>query len=189
MLSEGTSESAVTDESDPSDWEDSVTDHSDMDDKQLFQRVDPRPVATCRSSHLTTALQEAAILAVSVSSPALSAQTSRTSHSHGPCVSVSAQHIRSGNTTTLRSDVPPSISITPRTTRRGMLATELTGSLRKHLLWERQQKLTTLNAVSKRRHAATDALKPDAHTASKENDSWNRDLDCSPWDEYHVRGW
>jgi hypothetical protein len=31
----------------------------------------------------------------------------------------------------------------PRTTRRNMLATELTESLRRHLLWERQQKSAT----------------------------------------------
>ena len=37
-----------------------------------------------------------------------------------------------------------------------MLATELTESLRKHLLWERQQKNTTANAVLKRRHTAHD---------------------------------
>ena len=35
-----------------------------------------------------------------------------------------------------------------------MLATELTESLRKHLLWERQQKNATTNAVAKRQQSA-----------------------------------
>jgi hypothetical protein len=37
-----------------------------------------------------------------------------------------------------------------------MLATELTESLRRHLLWERQQKSATANAFLKRRHTAHD---------------------------------
>ncbi len=44
----------------------------------------------------------------------------------------------------------------PRTTRRNMLSTELTESLRRHLLWERSQKSSTANAVLKRRHTSHD---------------------------------
>ncbi|KAK4190992.1 hypothetical protein QBC35DRAFT_45752 [Podospora australis] len=46
--------------------------------------------------------------------------------------------------------------LSPRTTRRNMLATELTESLRRNLLWERSQKSSTANAVLKRRHTSHD---------------------------------
>ena len=44
--------------------------------------------------------------------------------------------------------------LSPKTTCRQMLATELTASLRRHLLWERKQKNETASAVLKRRHTA-----------------------------------
>jgi hypothetical protein len=98
-----------------------------------------------------------------------------------------------------------------------MLATELTESLRRHLLWERQQKSTTANAVFKRRHTTHDMAnlqeypgpkgapagrgtgpKPDltmpasANTTkdkdTSKNSSWNNYNDYGPW-EYHVKGW
>ncbi|PTB40385.1 hypothetical protein M441DRAFT_104117, partial [Trichoderma asperellum CBS 433.97] len=47
-------------------------------------------------------------------------------------------------------------ALSPRTTCRNILATELTESLRRHLLWERQQKSSTANAVLKRRHISHD---------------------------------
>ncbi len=52
------------------------------------------------------------------------------------------------------NNIQPPTATTPRTTRRSMLATELTESLRRHLLWERQQKASTANAVLKRRHTS-----------------------------------
>jgi hypothetical protein len=55
------------------------------------------------------------------------------------------------------TDIAPyQIILSPRTTRRNMLASELTVSLRQHLLWERKQKSQTANAVLKRRHTAHD---------------------------------
>ncbi|EGE07870.1 hypothetical protein TEQG_06848 [Trichophyton equinum CBS 127.97] len=90
----------------------------------------------------------------------------------------------------------------PRTTRRNMLATELTESLRRHLLWERQQKTTaaTATAAFKRRHTACDVAglqeypgANDSKGQGKEdkeskNSSWNHYFDYGPW-EYHVKGW
>ncbi|TID25928.1 DUF1752-domain-containing protein [Venturia nashicola] len=52
---------------------------------------------------------------------------------------------------------PPALS--PRTTRRSMLSTELTESLRKHLLWNRQVCRST--TVLKRRHTVRDITKLD----------------------------
>jgi hypothetical protein len=46
--------------------------------------------------------------------------------------------------------------LSPRTTRRNMLATELTESLRRHLLWERQHKPSTANTVLKRWNSVQD---------------------------------
>ena len=46
----------------------------------------------------------------------------------------------------------------PRTTRRNMLASELSESLRRNLLWERQQKNLTRNAILKRRHTSHDLV-------------------------------
>ena len=54
--------------------------------------------------------------------------------------------------TTSNTSQPPAMS--PRTTRRTMMTTELTGSLRQNLLWERQQKNATTNAVAKRQQSA-----------------------------------
>ncbi|PNP56781.1 hypothetical protein THARTR1_03477 [Trichoderma harzianum] len=42
------------------------------------------------------------------------------------------------------SDMQDGAALSPRTTRRNMLGTELTESLRRHLLWERQQRSTNV---------------------------------------------
>ena len=113
---------------------------------------------------------------------------------------------------------PQALAHSPRTTRRNMLATELTESLRRHLLWERQQKSATANAFLKRRHTAHDMAnlqeypvpkgqpakgQPQGQGAStaaasalrqaKETDgvkmgSWTNYADFGPW-EYHAKGW
>ncbi|KAI9805997.1 MAG: hypothetical protein M1826_004692 [Phylliscum demangeonii] len=85
---------------------------------------------------------------------------------------------------------PPTLS--PRSTRRHMLATELTESLRKHLLWERQQKHSTTSAALKRRHTSHDvahlqAYPHDSKDTSKTN-SWNHYYDLG-FGEYHQKGW
>jgi len=94
-----------------------------------------------------------------------------------------------------------------------MLATELTESLRRHLLWERQQKSTTANAVFKRRHTTHDMANlqeypgpkgtqkgqkqiqavpigavPAKDKETSKNNSWNHYFDYGPW-EHHVKGW
>lgn len=107
-----------------------------------------------------------------------------------------------------------SMAHSPRTTRRNMLATELTESLRRHLLWERQQKSATANAFLKRRHTAHDMKNLQEYPGPKgphkgvvsnqssaeadpnatnfdvgKNGSWtNYTTDYGPW-EYHVKGW
>lgn len=100
---------------------------------------------------------------------------------------------------TTTNTTPHQQALSPRTTRRNMLASELTVSLRQHLLWERKQKSQTANAVLKRRHTAHDVgnlkdlkqypqapyLKEDGEaTKSTYNDIFSQGLG-----EYHSRGW
>jgi hypothetical protein len=90
---------------------------------------------------------------------------------------------------------PHQLALSPRTTRRNMLASELTVSLRQHLLWERKQKSQTANAVLKRRHTAHDVANLKQYPEKvymDENDgnksSWN-DYYGQGLGEYHSRGW
>ncbi|KAK3295148.1 uncharacterized protein B0H64DRAFT_373415 [Chaetomium fimeti] len=76
-------------------------------------------------------------------------------------------------------------ALSPRTTRRNMLSTELTESLRRGLLRERSQKASTANAVLKRRHTSTDVANlkqyPEKPFMKKEKDV---DTDPTSWDKY-----
>ncbi len=204
------------DDEDGSDWEDSVSDSAEplSNDKQLFQRVDSRPNITSRRSLLTTLMHQpdrAAAFANMASKSTSNLQRSRTSPPVGPSAGTSPEEdddedaglamlppnmTRSKPIIMTTSNIhPPALS--PRTTRRNMLATELTQSLRKHLLWERQQKSTTANAVLKRRHTAHDVANlqeyprqnPDhASKDGSKNNSWNHYFDHG-LGEYHQTGW
>ncbi|KAJ5773165.1 hypothetical protein N7457_008061 [Penicillium paradoxum] len=222
------SESAIEDDED-SDWEDSVTEggESSVDDRgEMFQRVDSRPNLVSRRSMLTMMMHQPARMQGNAfrSSPAL--QRSRLTSPNGPSIPQSPPSNEEESLTMRGPDVPRSKPIvmnnngshsmahSPRTTRRNMLATELTESLRRHLLWERQQKSATANAFLKRRHTAHDmknlqeypgpkgphrgvgpsqsSAEADPNTSnfdSGKNGSWtNYTTDYGPW-EYHVKGW
>ncbi|MCJ1362680.1 hypothetical protein MMC16_001786 [Acarospora aff. strigata] len=206
------SESAIDDDDDESDWEDSATEsgRSSVEEKQLFQRVDSKPTLTSRRSLLTTLMhqpQRAAALAAAASKSTPAMQRSRTSSPNGPSVAASPDD--EAGLTMRGPDIPRSKPIivttshthppalSPRTTRRNMLATELTESLRKHLLWERQQKSATANAVLKRRHTAQDVANLQDFPGQKpaqsskdgsKNNSWNHYFDHG-LQEYHQTGW
>ncbi|KAI1814889.1 DUF1752-domain-containing protein [Poronia punctata] len=89
-------------------------------------------------------------------------------------------------------------ALSPRTTRRNMLATELTESLRRNLLWERSQKTSTANAVLKRRHTSHDIAnlkqypeRPPFMAKTKDeanSSSWNQYL-REDNGGYHAQGW
>ncbi|KAF4971253.1 hypothetical protein FSARC_1875 [Fusarium sarcochroum] len=91
----------------------------------------------------------------------------------------------------------PQASLSPRTTHRNMLATELTESLRRHLLWERQQKSSTANAVLKRRQTSHDTTNlkqhPEKSCMKKSEDvnasTWNQYFSKEACDGYHSKGW
>jgi hypothetical protein len=153
--SEGTeSPRAIEDDDDSSDWEDSVTasERSSIDEKELFQRVDSRLNLTSRRSLLATVLHEpqnTATLAAAAS-PYASTEPPLPISSL-PTSTAAIPHGQASALTTPDPDIPRSKPIpmtpsnthppahSPRTTRRNMLAMELTESLRRRLLWEREQ--------------------------------------------------
>ena len=94
--------------------------------------------------------------------------------------SLSPHHPQSKPTTETPSSItqPPE---TPKTTRRSMLTSELTDSLRKHLLEERRQrkKITTADTKSS-------SFPPEPEIVPK-NTPWNEHLDNS-LEEYHQQG-
>jgi hypothetical protein len=222
-------DNAIEDEDyddDDDQWEDDDNSGpSSVNDKELFRRVDSSANLTSRRSLLTTLMHEgdrakALQNIASQSTPAL--RRSRTSSPNGPSLAASphdepglimraSQIPRSKPIIMTTSNThPPALS--PRTTRRNMLQTELTESLRKHLLWERQQKNATNNAVLKRQHSAisnpalrramtTNDIKsmkafPGEATGkpstyrdmAKSNSSFNEYFDQG-LQEYHQKGW
>ncbi|MCJ1344416.1 hypothetical protein MMC31_002619 [Peltigera leucophlebia] len=208
--------SAIEEEEDDdgSDWEDSVTDNGETqsNDQNLFKRVDSKPNLVSRRSLLTTQLNESDrkfAFAAQASKAAPPLQRSRTMILRGPSTGTSPEDeedaalaMRGSRMTRSKPIImntanthPPTLS--PRTTRRNMLATELTESLRKHLLWERQQKSTTATAVLKRRHTALDVTNLQEFPGAKngrdnkdtsKNNSWNHFFDHG-LGEYHQTGW
>lgn len=205
------SESAIEDDDDSSDWEDSddQSGPSSVNEKDMFQRVDSRPNLTSRRSLLTTLMHEpdrakALQNAASRSTPMLRRQ--RTTPPNGPSVPGSPEPGASiampvHNVTrskpiimTTSNTHPPQLALSPRTTRRNMLSTELTESLRKNLLWERQHRSTGNLAALKRRHTAQDMSKlkqyPESISLSQQNGpKLNNDYFHAGLQEYHAKGW
>ncbi|KAK3668235.1 hypothetical protein LTR22_000920 [Elasticomyces elasticus] len=208
---EDVSESATDEDDDSSDWEDSddQSGPSSITDNPTFQRVDSRPNLTSRRSLLTTLMHEpdrakALQNAASRSSPAL--RRSRSSTPNGPSVATSPEpgvHLALPGQSTRSKPIIMTTSnthhqqaaLSPRSTRRNMLQTELTESLRKNLLWERQHKSTGNLAAMQRRHTAQDmtklkqlpepvALSQDDRTKHLTNDYFHAGLG-----EYHAKGW
>ncbi|KAF2650342.1 DUF1752-domain-containing protein [Lophiostoma macrostomum CBS 122681] len=221
---ESEDDNAIEEEDSDEDWEDDDENAgaSSPPEKEMFQRVDSRPQLTSRRSLLTTMMHEgdraqALQNAASRSTPAI--RRSRTSTPNGPSTGTSPQDeglmmrqqvTRSKPIIMTTSNVhPPALS--PRTTRRNMLQTELTQSLRQNLLWERQQKNSTTNAVNKRQQSAVSipALRRAMTTndltlkypqegikssrireqpPTKNNNSYNDYFDQG-LQEYHQKGW
>jgi hypothetical protein len=211
---EEVSESAIEDDDDSSDWEDSDdgSGPSSMYDRELFQRVDSRPNLASRRSLLTTALHEpdraqALADAASRSTPAL--HRSRKPTLNGPSLATSPttaiadggmkwagqgpSHARPIIRTT--SNIQGPMALSPRTTRRNMLSTELTESLRKNLLWERQHRSTGNLAALKRRHTSHDVKNLRQHAeagpvlSQRDPSQFNNDFFNAGLGEYHTKGW
>ena len=203
-IAEETEEEEDEDE-DGSDWEDDGSDGGEAtEQKQLFKRVDSQPQLISRRSLLTKMVETESERAsefqrlATESSPVLRRSKKSTlerpwlgnlpdedlDSAFLPGMTKSKPIIR-----TTSNIHPPALS--PRTTRRNMLASEMTESLRKHLLWERQQISTTAKAVLKRRHTAYDVsnLKeyPEKEGQTSKNNSWNHFFDQGG--EYNHAGW
>ncbi|OAK96669.1 DUF1752-domain-containing protein [Phaeosphaeriaceae sp. SRC1lsM3a] len=160
-------ESAIEEDDSEEDWEDEGDEDesgpSSPKDGGLFRRVDSKPNLTSHRSLLTSALHEgdrALALQNQASRSTSAIRRSRTTTPNGPSTGNSPQEeglmMRQSKPKPIimtTSNVhPPAMS--PRTTRRLMLQSELTSSLRQNLLWERQQKNATNNAVAKRQQSA-----------------------------------
>jgi hypothetical protein len=203
-------ESAIEDddEEDNDDWEDDTEDPKPLEPRAVFKRVESRPDLVSRRSMLTLALNKGA-LNHAYSQPSM--HCSRPVSPDGLSMAESPDDDDGMVMHTSKRRpiaIPPpstsakSVAHSPRTTRRNMLSTELTESLRKNLLWERQQKSQAANAAIKfQRNAKSMAnlqardgpnkasvtleAPPPAAEPSK-NSSWN-DYD-DKWN-YHTKGW
>lgn len=198
-------ESAIDeDEEDDNDWEDSNSDDGKgSQEPHLFRRVESRPDLVSRRSMLTLALNKGQNgLAHAYSQPSLY-RSRQASPPSDPSMAVSPEDdevvmMQPSNRPPIA--IPPprsskSLAHSPRTTRIKMLSTELTESLRRNLLLERQEKSHTVNAFLKRsRNAqsmanltsagqATGGPPPVLDTTKEEN--WTVD---NTW-EYHAKGW
>ncbi|KAM0723924.1 hypothetical protein Q7P37_000915 [Cladosporium fusiforme] len=210
------SESAIEDDDDSSDWEDSEDNSgpSSVNEREpLFQRVDSQANLTSRRSMLTTLMHEpdrakAMANEASRSTPAL--RRSRATTPNGPSVAGSPvptsqlqapmpeSSARSKPIIMTTSNTMPSqqLALSPRTTRRNMLSTELTESLRKNLLWERQHRSTGNLTALKRRHTSTDVKnlkqQPEPAPVFSHQDGakkFNNDFFNAGLQEYHAKGW
>ncbi|OHW96284.1 DUF1752 domain-containing protein [Colletotrichum incanum] len=178
---------------------------SSIDEKTFFQRVDSKVNLTSRRSLITLMIEQNdhsknKHLGNIASQSTSALPWSRTSHPATPTLAVSPNDsddapvvmkrgVRSSplkpinevprsaaqpiHTTASHSHLQAAHS--PRTTRRNMLAIELTESLRRSLLWERQQKSSTANAVLKRRHTSHDVANLKQHLDN--------------FGGYHSKGW
>lgn len=216
-------ESAIDDD-DSSDWEDSIAEsgRSSFEEKKLsFPRVDSRPNLTSRRSLITTLLHQndrAAALQRAASKSTSALNRSRTTSPQGPSMpaSVESDDEESAPLTmknrlrpnevprsdaqpiimTTTNNIPHQAALSPRTTRRQMLATELTPSLRRNLLWERQQKNQTASAVLKRRHTSHDVAHLKQYPekvhlgadAQNDHEAYNQYFGVG-LGEYHTKGW
>lgn len=219
-------ESAIDDDDDSSDWEDSGEDSgkSSIDEKTFFQRVDSKANLTSRRSLITLMLEQndrSKMLGNAASQSTSALPRARSSH-RGPLVAspndsdeaplMMKRGLRGPPLKPIneipRSSAQPIVynapygqqhqaALSPRTTRRNMLHTELTESLRRHLLWERQQKSSTANAVLKRRHTSHDVANlkqyPEKPYMKKAEDvnasSWDQYFTREAFSGYHSKGW
>ncbi|KAL7946493.1 hypothetical protein V8C42DRAFT_320791 [Trichoderma barbatum] len=217
-------ESAIDDDDDSSDWEDSIDESGKPSvDEKFFQRVESKVNLTSRPSLITLMLaqNDRAMNLGNQASQSTSALSRSRSLMNGSSLAASPNDSDDGplmmkgmRQSTLkpineipRSSAQPIVATTnhvhaqaalsPRTTRRNMLATELTESLRRHLLWERQQKSSTANAVLKRRHTSHDVANlkqyPERPCLKQAEDvnasSWNQYFTKEAFNGYHSKGW
>ena len=198
-------------EEDDDDWEDDASESAEnpANDKPLFQRVDSQPNLISRRSILTMELHQhdrAATFAnlASKSTPMIRRTKNPTSSGlsdqfspvEDPSNAMLPGHMTRSKPIIMTPRTAQQMAFSPKTTRRNMLATEMTESLRKNVLWERQQKKATTNAIIKRRHTAQNLTSlqeypGEAAQASKpgsRNTSFDHYFEAG-LGEYHRAGW
>ena len=114
-----TDEESEADSGDYTDWEDVVPSGNSpkIDEKAVFARVDSKRDLVSAKSLLTAMLSGSAAAAP---------------------VEIGSSKTQAGKA---RYRSPDQKALSPRSTRRHMLASELSVSLRQHLLWERRQRI------------------------------------------------
>ncbi|KAJ5267901.1 hypothetical protein N7478_010709 [Penicillium angulare] len=200
---------------------------SDDEYRHFFQRVDSRPNLVSRQSMLTMMINNPEMMQGNAFRSSSVSQGSCPISSNNLSISTLPLEIDQGistmdgsNPVIVKPSPSPSPSLvhSPRTVRRKLLATELSDSDRRNLLWERQQSDPTINAFLKRRGTVHDmrivqdhpesknlqeVIPPTQHDDCKESNAsslakdrdnpnvglWtNYATDYGPW-EYHVKGW
>ncbi|KAH8887683.1 DUF1752-domain-containing protein [Thozetella sp. PMI_491] len=219
-------ESAIDDDDDSSDWEDSMEDSGKSSMEEInFKRVDSTANLTSRRSLITLMLTQNDRVQKrgGPASQPVSHMPRARSNLNGPSLAPSPNDSDDAALMMMRAARPPPMrsineiprsaaqpimtttsgmhhqaALSPRTTRRNMLATELTESLRRHLLWERSQKTSTANAVLKRRHTSHDVANlkqfPEKPYMKDENNdvnssSFDQYFNREPFTGYHTQGW
>ena len=217
-------ESAIDDDDDSSDWEDSLEESGKSSMEEFnFKRVDSTANLTSRRSLITLMLaqNDRSQRHGPGASQSVSAVHRARTNLNGPSMVHSPNDSDDAALMMMRATRPPPMrpineiprssaqpimtnttsmhhqaALSPRTTRRNMLATELTESLRRHLLWERSQKTSTANAVLKRRHTSHDVANLKQYPERpymKDNDinasSWDQYFNREAFTGYHTQGW
>ena len=159
-------DSAVVSDDDDEEWEDSQSDGGDTNvDEHLFDKR--------QDTHLTSQSSILSNLFKSKSDYNLSSQAFRSNHlirsrtspaqtprpqPISPSIGESVVREPGPGALTSANLYSQPIPASPRSTRRKMLASELSESLRRNLLWERQHRTMTNNTVAaiKRRHTSND---------------------------------
>lgn len=216
-------DSAIEEDDDEDQWEDEQAEEEKPALNPVFKRVDSAAHLPSRRSILTAGLTEGdrakgLLGAASKSTPAIRRLNRASSH-EGPSMPGSPENNNeddgpmmmraAGNSRPIQISPPTNattyaLAHSPRTTRRQMLSTELTESLRKNLLWERQQKNTTVNAFLKREArsmanlpragqaaaasaAAAQPARPNLERDVTKHGSFNEYFNVT--NEYHTKGW
>ncbi|KAL7903964.1 hypothetical protein GGI35DRAFT_464698 [Trichoderma velutinum] len=200
-------ESAIDDDDDSSDWEDSIDESGKPSvDEKFFQRVESKVNLTSRPSLITLMLaqNDRAMNLGNQASQSTSALSKSRSLMNGSSLAASPNDSDDGPLMMkgMRQSTLKPINEIPRSSGQpiaatAMLAIELTESLRRHLLWERQQKSSTANAVLKRRHTSHDVANlkqyPERACMKQAEDvnvnDWNQYFTKEAFNGYHSKGW
>ncbi|KAL0764061.1 hypothetical protein CaCOL14_013388 [Colletotrichum acutatum] len=194
---------------------------SSIDEETFFQRTGNNSKLTSRRSLITMMVVEMDNRGGvgNVASRSISTLPFRTNHPAPPTLAVSPNDSDDAPSIMKRDNGWPSLKpitevprsapwpisesasrscdavLSPRTTQRNMLATELTESVRRNVFWERQQKFATANAVLKLRHTSHDVANLKQYpeiartTTRKESSIDALYLAFHTGDNYNTRGW